>query len=69
MLQKSGSSIEKGALCAELRPFYCSINFLIQIPLHCTEGRNPKMDGFRWVELGLIREVGLKGDENACSDA
>ena len=36
---------------------------------HCTEGRNPKMDGLRWVELGLIREVGLKGDENACSDA
>ena len=27
-LSKSGSRIEKGALCAELRPFYCSIRIL-----------------------------------------
>ena len=27
-LSKSSSRIEKGALCAELRPFYCSIRIL-----------------------------------------
>ena len=69
MLQKSGSSIEKGALCAELRPFYCSINLLINIPLHCLEGRFLNLDDFRWVEFSLIRAVGLKGDEIACSGA
>ena len=30
-LSKSGSRIEKGALCAELRPFYCSIR--ISVPM------------------------------------
>ena len=28
-LSKSGSRIEKGALCAELRPFYCSIRIVV----------------------------------------
>ena len=30
-LSKSGSRIEKGALCAELRPFYCSIRILFSM--------------------------------------
>jgi len=45
------------------------VNLLINILLHCTEGPKLKKCDFRWVELGLIRAVGLKGDEIACSGA
>ena len=40
-------------------------NFLIRISVPRAEGRNPKKSDARWVELGLIREGRLKGDENA----
>ena len=58
-----------GAFYAGIGPFYSKHNLLIKIPLHCTEGRNPKKDDSRWGEFSLIRAVGLKGDEIACSDA